>query len=183
VALVLLFRAAGRQVYFPLRFESVVAFPLMLWLASSLTRWPRALRLALAGTLMSIGMAVIVFGVEDYAVRPVDGCIAGAAFIREHVRPEVPVLASAYCYLYTTSELGTRITPFPAGQGLHPGWWQAPPPAELAAARRELPPGEFVWIGETTEEMELILRNRRVDRIVPLDSITRLLHVLPDTLH
>jgi hypothetical protein len=183
VALVLIFRAAGRQVYFPLRFESVVAFPLMLWLASSLMRWPRALRLAMGGMLMLIGTAVIAFGVEDYTARPADGCLAGAAFIREHVPPEVPILASAYCYLYTTSELGSRITPFPARQGLHPGWWKVPTPAELAAARRELPPGEFVWIGETTQEMELILRNRRVDRVVPLDSITRLLHVLPDRLH
>ena len=184
VAMVLVFGALGRAVYFPARFESVLAFPLMLWLGTSLVQWTRYVRLAIVAALLSIGVAVITGGTLDHMHRPLDGCMAGALFVRNHVSPQTPVVASAYCYLYATSVLGSRVEAFPGEQALHPGWWRPMGAAEEPAALSALPRGEFVWLGEDVlPERRLLSRNRTILGAVHVDSGTLLLRVGPIALH
>jgi hypothetical protein len=183
LGLALLFAAFGRGVYFPLRFESVVAVPLMLWIGTSLERWPRAMRISLGTALMTIGAFVITAAAVDYTHRPLEGCFAAARFIRTNVEPELPVVASQYCYLYAVSELGERVTAFPADQALHPGWWRPLTAGEVPEALRQLPRGEFVWLGQVAPEMNVLMRNRRIESAVVMDATTRLLRVGPDRLH
>ena len=59
---VLLLFAFGKRVYFPMRFESVIAAPLVLWLAT--VRWR-------APALTAIGAAVLIFGIRDHLERPI----------------------------------------------------------------------------------------------------------------
>ena len=126
----------------------------------------------------------IAGGTLDHLHRPVDGCMAGALFVRNHVSPQTPVVASAYCYLYATSVLGSRVEAFPREQALHPGWWRPMGTAEESAALGDLPRGEFVWVGEDAlPERRLLARNRRVLGAVHVDSGTILLRVGPITLH
>ena len=183
-AMVLAFAAFGRAVYFPARFESVLAFPLMLWLGTSLVQWTRPLRLAIGSALLSIGAVVIAGGTLDHLHRPLEGCVVGALFIRDHIAPRTPVVASAYCYLYATSVLGPRVEAFPHEQALHPGWWRPMAAAEESGALRELPRGEFVWLGEVVlPERRLLERNRTLLGAVHVDGGTVLLRVGPITLH
>jgi hypothetical protein len=184
VAMVLLFSAFGLAVYFPARFESVLAFPLMLWLSSSLVSWSRPVRFAIAAALLSIGAMVVAGGAAEHLRRPIDGCLAGASFIRDHVTAPTPVVASSYCYLYATSLLGSRVEAFPREQALHPGWWRPMEAAEESAALRGLPRGEFVWLGEAVlPERQLLMRNRSIVGAVQLDDGALLLRVGPIQLH
>lgn len=183
LALTLVFALAGRRIYFPLRFEIVIAAPLTLWIAASLERWSRHVRIALATLLMTLGAGVAGQAFLNNLHLPADACVDGALFVRDHVPPGTPVVASAYCYLFAESTLGPRVQAFPAEQGLHPGWWRPIRPEEEAAAVRRLPRGEFVWLGQVAPEMQVILRHRRIESAVELDGHTRLLRVAPDTLH
>jgi hypothetical protein len=183
-ALVLVASPFGRAIYFPARFESVVAFPLMLWLGTSLERWARPVRLAIAASLLAIGTLVIAAGTLDHLHRPMDGCLLGARFIRDHVPTPTPVVASAYCYLYASSLLGSRVEAFPREQARHPGWWQPIELAEESAALQDLPPGGFVWLGAAAlPERQLLQRNRSILGAVHVDDGTLLLRVGPITLH
>jgi hypothetical protein len=172
-----------RGIYFPMRFESILAVPLLLWAAVSLQRWSREARLALAAGLLVIGGVVVVRGALDHAARPIDACSNGALFVREHVPLTMPVVASGYCYLYAESLLGGRVVAFPPAQALHPGWWLPPSAGELPAAVAALPRGEFVWLGQTTPEMAALLHARRAMTAIELGHDTRLLRIAPDTLH
>jgi hypothetical protein len=184
VSMVLLFDAFGRAVYFPARFESVLAFPLMLWLGFSLINWARPARFAIAAALLSIGAVVVAGGAAEHLRRPLDGCMTGAVFIRDHVAPPTPVVASSYCYLYAASLLGSRVDALPREQALHPGWWRPMQAAEEPAALRDLPRGEFVWLGEAIlPERQLLMRNRAILGAVHMDDGTLLLRVGPITLH
>jgi hypothetical protein len=155
----------------------------MLWIATSLERWPRNVRIALGTALMTIGAFVITAAAVDYTHRPLEGCFAAARFIRTNVEPELPVVASQYCYLYAVSELGERVSAFPADQALHPGWWRPLTAGEVPEALRQLPRGEFVWLGQVAPEMNVLMRNRRIESAVVMDATTRLLRVGPDRLH
>src|SRR5205807_9756261 len=116
--------------------------------------------------------------------RPLEGCVTAARFIKTNVEPELPVVASQYCYLYAVSELGERrVTTFPTEQALHPGWWRPLTAAEAPGALGQLPRGEFVWLGQVAPEMSVLMRNRRIESAVVMDATTRLLRVGPDRLH
>ncbi len=94
------------------------------------------------------------------------------------------MVASAYCYLYASSLLGSRVEAFPREQARHPGWWRPMDLAEEPAALHDLPRGGFVWLGEAAlPERELLARNRTVLGAVHLDDGTLLLRVGPITLH
>jgi hypothetical protein len=186
LALTLVFAAAGRRIYFPLRFESVIAAPLMLWVGDSLQRWSRNVRIGLTVGLMVMGLSVTGFRILDALARPPDGCITGALFALQNVSPKTPVVASSYCYLPAESVLGPRVIAFPVEQALHPGWYRPLQAAEEAAVLRRLPASDFVWLGQTGPEMRAIVRRRKIESAVDLDSTTHLLRVLPvtaDTLH
>ena len=161
-ALVLAFALAGRNVYFPMRFESVLAVPLVLWAAASLDRWKPALRIAIVAVLMLAGAAITALLIVQEMQRPTDPRVRAAMFA-ERFGANVPVVAADYCYLVAATQLGSRVIAFPPQQGEHPGWY-APPSMDFAlAAARSLPVNGFVFIADAgTPELAAVARVRRV---------------------
>ena len=137
--------ALALRIYFPLRFESVIAAPFVLWLGTSRRR-------VLFAPVMAIFAAICVIGIVDHATRPADEYRAAAEFVRN---APGTVVASGYLYLETIS-LRPAVA-FPPEQALHPGW------RATARSAADLPPGPFTWIGERyAPELALIERSRRV---------------------
>ena len=143
LALVFAFHVAGRPVYFPMRFDAVIAGPLMLWLGDSLGAWQLPWRRALAGSLAVIGAIAIVIGVVDHERRPMDPYRQAALALRQHTKAGDTVVATGYLYLETVTALDRPVIAWPAEQAQHPGWRATthPDPASL-------PTVPFVWIGE-----------------------------------
>ena len=132
-------------IYVPLRFESVVATPLMQWLGG-LRRW----------SLIAACFATwTVIGIVEHASRPRDPYLEAA----EHARTaRGRVVASGYLYLYMA--LQGPVIAFPPEQAEHPGW-RAP-----ADPGSEPPAGTFLWIGERgAPELDIIRRHRRVEPV------------------
>ena len=157
-------------VYFPMRFESVIAAPLVLWLAGQEgRRWAQA-------ALIAMGAFTLYRGAADHLRRPLDPYREAALQLRKHVRPEDQVVASGYLYLETAIALDSvgaaipggaapprmavpTLAAYPAEQATHPGWRAAP-------RREPLPKREFVWIGERqAPELGFI---REVRTVTPL---------------
>lgn len=137
VLLAIAFALAGRTVYFPMRFESVLAVPLVLWLAASLERWPPRVRLALTTILCACGAVAIAIGVIDHYYRQADDYRRAARVLRG----DEPVVATGYLYLETIHRLGEeRVRAYPAEQASHPGW--------RAVNGEPFPQGRFLWIVE-----------------------------------
>ena len=145
MTLVPLALALALRVYFPLRFESVIAVPLVLWLAQSA-------RKVLIPLLIAVGLAICAVGIFDHMRRPIDDYRDAAMHLRG-VRG--PVVASGYLYLETI--MVRPAIAFPAEQALHPGW------RATAMSGSELPRGTFIWIGERlAPELALIRRSRQI---------------------
>jgi hypothetical protein len=143
--------ALALRIYFPLRFESVIAAPLVLWLAVSSYR-------LLIPPLIAVGLALCSIGVIEHWQRPMDDYRAAAVQLRQIAAPIERVVASGYLYLEAVSVLGERrVEAFPPEQALHPGWRAAVPPGSPP------PPGVFLWIGErAAPELAIIRRSRRI---------------------
>jgi len=145
MTLVPLALALALRVYFPLRFEAVIAAPLVLWLAESA-------RKVLIPLLIAVGLAICAVGILDHMQRPIDDYRAAAMHL--HGVGE-PVVASGYLYLETI--MVRPAIAFPAEQALHPGW------RATATSGSELPRGTFIWIGERlAPELALIRRSRQI---------------------
>ena len=156
VALAIVAGIAGRTVYFPMRFEAVIAAPLVLWLARSLQWWRRDVRYLLVTILCVCGGITLVRGARDHQQRPLDAYRQAAMVLAENVRPTDAVVASGYLYLEAVTQLGSeRVRPYPSEQGRHPGWRVG------GATREPLPPGGFVWIGERAAPELASFRGRR----------------------
>ena len=154
LALVIIIGLAGRSAYVPMRFESVLATPLMLWIATSLHAWKRPVRLAVALALIAIGLLVVQAGVVDHFRRRVEPYRYGASVAVATAEKE-PVVASGYLYLETITL--RPATAFPAEQALHPGW------RATATSGSDLPSGTFIWVGELrAPELAIIEASRRV---------------------
>ena len=157
MTLVPLALALALRVYFPLRFESVIATPLVLWLADveagfSPPGRAKARPHILIALLIAVWLAICAVGIFDHLQRPIDDYRDAALHLRD-VRE--PVVASGYLYLETI--MVHPAIAFPAEQALHPGW-RAP-----ATSGSELPPGTFIWIGERyAPELALIRRSRSI---------------------
>jgi hypothetical protein len=137
-------------VYVPLRFEAVIAVPLVLWLAP-----------AKKVILIPLGVALAAWtalGILEHAQRPLDDYHAAAAWIASNAQPDETVVASGYLYLETIAR--RPAIAFPPEQAQHPGW------RAVAQSGSGLPPGAFLWIGErSAPELNLIRRARRIDPI------------------
>jgi hypothetical protein len=150
------FAIAGRPVYFPMRFEAVLASTLVLWTASGLEKWERRQRLAIFAGLLASGAIAVALGILDHRSRPEDPYREAAGVLRRSVRAGEPVYATGYLYLETAVALGRPIEALPREQALHPGWRATGP-------IRDLPPGAFLWIVErNSKELADVGRQRTV---------------------
>jgi len=157
VGLALAISLAGRNIYFPTRFESVLAVPFVLWASISLERWRPAVRYAVVVVLM-IGSGLMI---AEEMKRPSDSRVRAAMFA-ERFGP-VDVVASDYAYLFVRARLGPRVRPFPPEQGEHPGWYRPPSMEAALAAARSLPANGFVFVGDAfTPELAAVRQVRRV---------------------
>jgi hypothetical protein len=134
--LVVVFHLAGRPVYFPMRFESVIAGPLLLWIAGTKFRWQHA-------ALAAIGAFVLTIGIRDHLRRPLDPYREAALLLLRNASPDESIVATGYPYLETVAALRRPVIAFPRDQAKHPGWRSTVP-----ADPRELPAQPFLWIGE-----------------------------------
>lgn len=161
IALAIALALVGRNVYFPMRFESVLAVPLVLWVAASLERWRPAVRYALVAVLMLAGGTLVVRDIVDETNRPTDPRLRAAMFAQRLGGADV--VASDYAYLFAAATLGPRTVAFPPEQAQHPGWYRPPSMEAALAAARSLPANGFVFIGDSfTPELAALRQVRRV---------------------
>jgi hypothetical protein len=159
MVIVPLILAITLSVYVPMRFEAVIAAPLVLWLAESLRQ--NRFRLALIAALIGVGVTWSALGILDHAGRPADPYRQAAHWVAGNIAADQNVVASGYCYLETLMNGHSRLTAFPPEQAEHPGW-RALPQAGLRS-----PAGLFFWIGErNAPELDVFVHERR--RIQPL---------------
>jgi hypothetical protein len=149
------------RVYVPLRFESVIAAPLGLWLERGVERRPSGRRMAMRRELFAAVMALSLIwtalGIADHRRRPPDDYRAAAQFVAMNAGAN-RVVASGYLYLETV--VLRPVAAFPPEQALHPGWRALPPPGLTP------PPAPFWWVGERgAPELALIRRTHRADPV------------------
>jgi hypothetical protein len=143
------------RVYVPMRFEAIIAAPLVLWLAESLKT--NRFRVALTTVLVAVCAAWTTLGIIDHATRPPDSYRSAATWVANNVPPNETILASGYCYLETIMDGHTRVSAFPPEQAIHPGW------RALPRVGVHSPPGAFFWIGERrAPELRVFQRDRRI---------------------
>lgn len=150
-----------RPSYFPIRFASLLAFPLVLWIADSLPRWGRATRTMLVGMLAAVGFGSILVGAITHLQRPLGDYRQAAIVLRRNAGPNDAIVATGFLYLEVAHQFGeARVQAFPPEQAVHPGW-RVPPRRQ--ADPRSLPSGPFLWIGErNAPELHGIRREREI---------------------
>ncbi len=154
---------AGRPVYLPMRFESVIATPLVLAVSDALWGTGALAGARRRGAGAPLGIAFIagsllicVLGTIDHANRPLEDYRAAAQFA-SHL--PAPLVASGYLYL-ETAVIRQDVEAFPAEQKDHPGWRAEPRAGSVP------PPAPFYWIGERgAPELSILRRRRRVQPI------------------
>jgi hypothetical protein len=150
------FALIGRPVYFPMRFESVLATPLVLWAAAGLERWGRRPRFAILAGLFATGVLALVHGILDHQGRRSDPYREAAEVLRRSISPDEPVYATGYLYLETAVALGRPVEALPRAQAVHPGW-------RATERIEDLPPDAFVWIVERgSSELAQVASRRRL---------------------
>jgi hypothetical protein len=177
LALVLILGFLGRSAYVPMRFESVLAAPLVLWIATSLHAWSRPVRLAVALGLIVIGLLVVQAGVVDHFRRRVEPYRYGA-IVAAATADRDPVVASGYLFLETVSVRPSTI-PYPPDQAQHPGWRRVPTFDEALAAERALPSGSFIWVGERRAPELVALRRLRPVMLIFSDQFVVVARIGP----
>ncbi|MEO8034699.1 MAG: hypothetical protein ABI837_09720, partial [Acidobacteriota bacterium] len=164
-AAAIVFTLSGRVVYFPMRFESVVAAPLALWLASSLEEWSLAWRRFLVVSLVVIGGAVVVSGTLDELRQPLEPCTAAALFLQKKLPVPWPVVATGFCYVPVSIYGGPHVSAFPREQEQHPGW-VAPATKEALRSDSRMLPDEFLWVGPQVSLEGAVLTERFAARSI-----------------
>jgi len=143
------------RVYVPLRFEAVIAAPLVLWLAESLKQ--NRFRVPLTAAIVGVGVLWTALGILDHASRPPDSYRQAATWIANNIPANESVVASGYCYLETMMNGHSRVAAFPIEQGIHPGWRALPKPGLHS------PAGAFFWTGERrAPELRVLQGDRRI---------------------
>jgi len=158
---------AGRGVYFPMRFESVIAVPLVLWCGVSLTRFRPGMRRLLVAVLCTTGAWTLISGISDHLRRPLDPYRAAALLAQKIATPGDTVVAVGYCYLEAVTHVRAPVTAFAPQQALHPGWRHLATNEEARAlAESRLPRRAFLLLAETgTPELRAIQQSRALDLI------------------
>ncbi|MGA8808537.1 MAG: hypothetical protein WB973_11720 [Thermoanaerobaculia bacterium] len=147
--------AAATRVYVPLRFEAIIATPLVLWLAESLKT--NRFRVPLTAAIVAVCAVWTTLGILDHVSRPPDPYRETAGWIANNIPANETLLASGYCYLETIMNGHTRVAAFPTEQAIHPGWRALPKPGLHS------PPGAFFWTGErAAPEVGIFRRDRRI---------------------
>jgi hypothetical protein len=155
MVLVPLVLAIALRVYVPMRFEAVIATPLVMWLAESLQT--NRFRVALTTALVAVCVVWTTLGIVDHATRLPDPYGEAAVWVAGVIPAQEPVLASGYCYLETIMNGHTRVSAFPPEQAIHPGWRALPKPGLHS------PTGAFFWTGErAAPELGVFQRDRRI---------------------
>jgi hypothetical protein len=154
MVLVPLILAIALRVYVPMRFEAVIATPLVLWLAESLRH--NRLRVPLTTALTTIAILWTALGIIDHTNRPPEPYRQAAKWIAANIPENQTVVASGYCYLETLMNGHPRVTALPPEQAEHPGW-RAQPRTGVP-----IPPGAFYWTGERgAPELRSLIREHR----------------------
>ena len=155
MVLVPLVLAIALRVYVPMRFEAVIAAPLVLWLTESLKQ--NRFRLALMTAIVGVCVVWTVLGIFDHANRPPDSFRQAATWVANNIPASETIVASGYCYLETIMNGHTRVAAFPPEQAIHPGWRALPQPGVHS------PAGAFFWTGERrAPELRVLRRDRRI---------------------
>lgn len=150
------FAVLGRPVYFPMRFESVLAVPIVLAIAFSMGELPPRVRSVVLAVFVAAGGFVCYRSVTDRALWRPDSYRETAEFARAEIGARDAILvASGPQYLELTAQRDARwpadIRPYPSSQGLHPGWRSVEGEKVLALDRDRLiaaTGGSFVWAGD-----------------------------------
>ena len=154
MVLIPLILALALRVYVPMRFEAVIAAPLVLWIAESLKA--NRFRIALTTALVAICVLWTTLGILDHASRPLDPYRQAARWVAANIPANETIVATGYCYLETITNGHARAITFPPEQALHPGWRALPRPGLRA------PAGAFFWTGErNAPELAVLMRERR----------------------
>jgi len=147
-------------VYVPLRFESVIATPLALFVAESLRRQRAILQEVFAALLIGVGALWSLLGIIDHARRVPDDYRLAAGWLAHNVPRDERVVASGYLYLETVTNGRADAFAYPAGQAIHPGW------RAFAQSTDATPQPPFTWIGERhASELAILGRKHRVEPV------------------
>jgi hypothetical protein len=147
-------------VYVPLRFESVIATPLALFIAESLRRQRGVFQEVFASLLIGVGAIWSLLGIVDHARRLPDDYRLAAGWLAQNVPRNERVVASGYLYLETIMNGRADAFAYPVEQAIHPGW------RAFAKSTEATPPAPFTWIGERqASELANIGRKHRVEPV------------------
>jgi hypothetical protein len=147
--------ALALRVYVPMRFEAVLAVPLVLWLAQSLKE--NRFRTELTTALIGIGVIWTTLGIIEHHSRPLDPYRRAALWAAANIPANEIVVASGYCYLEALMSGHRSVMAFPPEQAEHPGWRAMPRPGVVP------PAGAFFWIGErAAPELAVFTREHRI---------------------
>jgi len=143
-----LLAASGRTAYFPIRFESVLSIPVVLWLSTAVEEWNLNTRRALIAANLAIGTIATAALIGHHQPPPTP--VRQVATAVRHSMPAgaVPIITSGVSYLEVTNQISgdwrPSVSTYPANQVVHPG--RIATDAEMAGDVNRLPP-VFLWIG------------------------------------
>lgn len=144
-----------RQIYFPSRFESILAVPFALLLATSLRSITREwLRAALVVVLAVVSGAMWAVASRGFAAENPGPYRDVARYVTTRMDAKQTIVVSGLAYLEIVAQAAPsaaeRIVTLPAEQALHPGWRAVADAqtldAEAAALARTH--RDVVWVGE-----------------------------------
>lgn len=146
--------AAGVPAYFPMRFESVIAVPFVIWLATAASTLPRVPRRAAVATLLVLALYTNGSMLRAFAERDDDPYRNMANIVRRSIPAASTLAVSGLSYLEIAiqrdGEWRPALIALPAAQATHPGWREQ---ASAETLRREV--GELAknhptlfWVGE-----------------------------------
>jgi hypothetical protein len=143
-------------VYFPVRFESVLAVPFALMLACSVAALSRRVRLATIAVIIVLSISVIWMSLMAQLRTGPSATRMVAAAARGGLGNDAVVVASGSAWLELVSQVDSTWTPrivsFPSEQSLHPGWRAVTTKDELDAERENLLaalPGHLIFVGDS----------------------------------